>query len=54
MLLVDPFARLVIVHMPVVWLYVPMVGVPAVYPVGSGSFICMLVACMVRCWLRLW
>ena len=40
----DPFARLVIVHMPVVWLYVPAVGVPAVYPVGSGSFICMLVA----------
>ena len=30
-LLVDAAPRLVIVHMPVVWLYVPMVGVPAVF-----------------------
>ena len=41
---IPPFARLVIVHMPVAVLYVPVVGVPAVYPVGVGSFICMLVA----------
>ena len=41
---VCPFVRLVIVHMPVVLLYVPLVGVPAVNPFGSASFIFMLVA----------
>ena len=41
---VVPLVRLVIVHMPVVLLYVPCVGVPAVNPFGNASVIFMLVA----------